>query len=188
MRARDDADVDLDDPTRADGLDLALLERAQQLRLDRHRQLADLVEHERAAVGLREEAGALRDRAGERTARVTEQLGVGELGGDRGAVEADERAIAARAARRGSATRSAPCRCRSRRGPAPRRRAARSAAPDRRRVATPARLRRARSRGCARGRRRARPGGADAPRPRARRWRAARRPRTASGDSPTRPP
>ena len=60
------------------------------------RQLADLVEDQRAAVGLREEAGAARGGAGERALDVAEQLGVGEVGGQRGAVEADERLVRAR--------------------------------------------------------------------------------------------
>ena len=93
---RDDAHVDLLDPARADGLDLAFLEDAEQLGLDRERQLADLVEDQRAAVGLREEALAGRGRAGERALHVPEQLRVGELGGQGGAVEADERLERAR--------------------------------------------------------------------------------------------
>ena len=44
----------------ADGPDRPLLERAQELRLQRERHLADLVEEERAAVRLDEEAGARR--------------------------------------------------------------------------------------------------------------------------------
>ena len=56
VRAGDDAHVDLLDAARADRLDLALLERAQQLGLHAERELADLVEDQRAAVGLGEEA------------------------------------------------------------------------------------------------------------------------------------
>jgi hypothetical protein len=41
---------------RAEPADLALLDGAQQLRLERRRRLGDLVEEERAAVGLLEEA------------------------------------------------------------------------------------------------------------------------------------
>ena len=43
---------------RADAADLALLERAQQLRLQIDRQLAELVEEQRAAVGLLEQTRA----------------------------------------------------------------------------------------------------------------------------------
>jgi len=41
--------VDLDRPRFADGHDLALFEEPQQLRLHVHRQVADLVEEERAS-------------------------------------------------------------------------------------------------------------------------------------------
>ena len=51
---RDDADVDLHGLVAADALERALLEDAQELDLDRRRDLADLVEEERAAVGLLE--------------------------------------------------------------------------------------------------------------------------------------
>ena len=46
----------------ADAADLARLERAQELRLQLERQLADLVEEHRAAVGGLEGADARRDR------------------------------------------------------------------------------------------------------------------------------
>ena len=58
----------------ADALELALLQDAQQLRLHLQRQLADLVEEQRAAVGQLEAAGSGRDRAGERAPLVPEQL------------------------------------------------------------------------------------------------------------------
>jgi hypothetical protein len=48
---RDDADVDVRALVRADPLDDAVLEHAQELRLERQRRVADLVEEERAAVG-----------------------------------------------------------------------------------------------------------------------------------------
>ena len=49
-----DADVDLDRLAAADRLDGAFLQRAQQLYLRRQRQLADLVEKQRAAGGFDE--------------------------------------------------------------------------------------------------------------------------------------
>src|SRR4029078_4900246 len=67
-------------------------ERAQELGLHGLGQLADLVEEQRAAVGLGEQAAARRRRAGERARRVAEQLAVGELVGDGRAVDRDERA------------------------------------------------------------------------------------------------
>src|SRR5690606_27987206 len=50
IRRRDDAHVDVDGLRRADGYDLALLQRAQQLHLQRGRHLGNLVEEERAAA------------------------------------------------------------------------------------------------------------------------------------------
>ena len=61
----DDADVDLLGLAVADAEDDALLQRAQELDLEVQRQLADLVEEERAPVGRLELAGARRDGAGE---------------------------------------------------------------------------------------------------------------------------
>ncbi len=63
VRRRDDAHVDLDRLVLADAADLVLLDRAEELRLEGERRLRDLVEEERAAVGLLEEALARRDRA-----------------------------------------------------------------------------------------------------------------------------
>ena len=57
----------------ADRLDLALLQRAQQLDLRGRRQFADLVEEQRAAVGLDELAGVLVGGAGEGAFLVAEQ-------------------------------------------------------------------------------------------------------------------
>ena len=55
---RDDAHVDLLRALRAERLELALLEHAQQLGLERRAHRADLVEEDRAAVGEREPAAA----------------------------------------------------------------------------------------------------------------------------------
>ena len=59
VRRRDDADVDLDVLRVAEAADRLLLQHAQQLHLEVERQLADLVEEERAAVGLLEEPAAI---------------------------------------------------------------------------------------------------------------------------------
>ena len=96
VRGRDHPHVDLLDARGADGLDLALLQDAEELRLEPDGELANLVEDEGPAVGLREEAAPGLRRAGERAARVAEQLGLGELLRDRAAVEAHERAVRAR--------------------------------------------------------------------------------------------
>ena len=68
-----------------------LLQDAQQLRLELERNVADLVEEERSAVGELEPADLLRDRAGERAALVAEELALEKPGGNRGAVHFDER-------------------------------------------------------------------------------------------------
>ena len=70
----DDADVDLDGVRVADALELALLQHAQQLRLQRRAHRPDLVEEERPLVRLLEASLARPDRAGERAADVAEEL------------------------------------------------------------------------------------------------------------------
>ena len=75
----------------AEPADLALLQHAKQLGLCPRRQLADLVEKQRAAVRLLEEPDARPNRARERAPRVAEQLGLDQLVGERGAVDRAER-------------------------------------------------------------------------------------------------
>ena len=58
----------------ADALELALLQHAQQLHLQRRAHRPDFVEEERAAVRLLEPALPVADGAGERAAHVAEQL------------------------------------------------------------------------------------------------------------------
>ena len=70
------------------GRTVALLERAQELGLQRERHLADLVEEERAAVGLLEEARRALLGVGERAAHVAEQLALEQRLGHRRAVDA----------------------------------------------------------------------------------------------------
>ena len=77
----------------ADLLHFARLERAQDLGLDRQRELADLVDEERAFVGLLEVPLPRLRGAGERPLRVAEQLRLRELARDRGGVEAHERLV-----------------------------------------------------------------------------------------------
>ena len=61
VRGGDEPHVDADRLDAADALELALLQRAQELHLHLDRDLADLVEEERAAVG-ELEAARLRGR------------------------------------------------------------------------------------------------------------------------------
>jgi hypothetical protein len=72
------------------------LEDAEQLGLDRERQLTDLVEEDGAAVALLEDADLLGGCPRERALFVPEQLTLGERLGQRGAVEDDQRAGRAR--------------------------------------------------------------------------------------------
>ena len=81
-------------PLAADAHHLAILHDAKQAYLRGKGELADLVEEQRAAVGLLEPALAPRRGAGERALLVAEQLRVDQLGGDRAAVDAAERPTA----------------------------------------------------------------------------------------------
>ena len=59
MRRRDDAHVDADRRLAADAVELAFGKDAQEPRLQRRRHVADLIEEQRAAVGLLEAPAAL---------------------------------------------------------------------------------------------------------------------------------
>ena len=82
---------------------VALLERAQELRLQRRGSSPISSRKQRAAVGRLEQAAPGGDGAGERAALVAEQLGLEQRLGQRRAVDRHERAVGARAARRGCA-------------------------------------------------------------------------------------
>src|SRR6185503_14152886 len=71
----------------SEGGDFALLDRSQELRLDRQRQLGDLVEKQRSAIRGTKVSGSGALRAGERSALVAEELRFGEIARKRGAVE-----------------------------------------------------------------------------------------------------
>ena len=116
---RDQPERGADRPSAADALDLALLDRAQQLGLQVELQIADLVEEQRAAVGQLELADALLQRAGERALLVAEQRALDQLARNRRHVDGDERAPRDAPIRDAAAAPAAPCRCRSRRGSAP---------------------------------------------------------------------
>src|SRR5207249_4064933 len=75
----------------------ALLEHAEELDLHVPRDLADLVEEQRAAVRGLEAAVARGRGTGECALLVAKQLGLEDRLGDRGAVDRDERALRARA-------------------------------------------------------------------------------------------
>ena len=94
LRGSDDAHVGLDRGAAADGGVFALLQHAQQARLRLHRHVADLVEEQRAALGLLEAAGGAGVGAGEGAALMAEQFGLNEVARDRRHVDGDERAVA----------------------------------------------------------------------------------------------
>ena len=82
----------LTDVVGADALDAALLQGAQQLDLHRHRHALDLVEEQRAAVGVLELADAAPRRAGEGADLVAEQFAVDQVLRQAAAVQRNEMA------------------------------------------------------------------------------------------------
>ena len=93
----------MDRPRSADPLHLGAVQRAQELGLEVERHLADLVEEERALVGLLEGPLAQPLGAGEGPLLVAEELALHEGLRDGRAVHRDERAVAARGERAWSA-------------------------------------------------------------------------------------
>ena len=92
VRRRDDPHVRLARLAAADRDVLAVLQDAEELRLERGREEPELVEEERPALGLREEARPRLLGAGERALLVPEQLRLGEVLRDGAHVERDVRA------------------------------------------------------------------------------------------------
>ena len=82
----------------ADPLELPLLEDAQQLGLERRRDLAHLVEEQGAPLGRLDPADLPLDRPGEGSSLVAEELALEERLGERGAVDRHERLAGPRAA------------------------------------------------------------------------------------------
>src|SRR5262245_9172166 len=91
VRGGDQPHVDADRLVAADALELLLLDRAEQLGLRLKGHVADLVEEQRAAVGGLELSLASRDRSGEGSLLVSEELALDELARQRCAVHLDER-------------------------------------------------------------------------------------------------
>jgi hypothetical protein len=90
VRRTDDAHVDTPDPLASERADLSGLEDAEKPRLEVERQLTHLVEEERSAVRLLEEAAVLVRGASEGTTRVAEQLARDERRRDRSRVHGHE--------------------------------------------------------------------------------------------------
>src|SRR5207245_7075124 len=74
----------------AQALELALLERAQELGLQLEGNIADFIQKQRPLVGQLEPSDLLRDRSREGAAFVSEQLALKEPGRNRPAVKLDE--------------------------------------------------------------------------------------------------
>src|SRR5262249_41186641 len=71
------------------------LERSEELRLERYRQLAYLVEEQRAAVRFLEEPLSVEKRAAEGASGVAEEFALDEVLRDRAAIHGDEWAVRA---------------------------------------------------------------------------------------------
>ena len=93
IRRCDDANVDGVRAVVADALVLALLQHAQQLALQIERNLADLVEEDRAAVGELETPDPIAMRARERAFHVAEELALEQLVRNRCAIDLHERPL-----------------------------------------------------------------------------------------------
>src|SRR5262249_27899517 len=90
MRRGNHPDIDLSGVRGSDPLERPLLQYTQQLCLQLRREIADLVEEQRAPMRQLETALAQRHRAGERAAFVTEQLALDECRRQCCAVHDDE--------------------------------------------------------------------------------------------------
>ena len=93
----DDAHVNPDGARAADAANLSLLKCAQEFRLHRNIQLANLVEEERALVGYLEESFLFGVRARERALLVAEEFGLKQVLVDGGAVDGLKHLVGARA-------------------------------------------------------------------------------------------
>ena len=112
---REDAHVHAARLGRADALEFAGLERAQQLRLQPLRNVGDFVQEERAAVGHFEAAHAVHLGVGEGALHVAEKLALEDALGQSAGIDRDQRAAWRAAKPNAGSAPPAPCRCRSRR-------------------------------------------------------------------------
>ena len=115
MRRGDDAYVRFQRRVAADAVILAVGQHPQQANLQVRRHVADLVQKQRAALGLLESPATRVLRAGERTALVPEQFGFEQVLGDSRGIDGHERAARPRAVPVQMRVRRAPCRCPTRR-------------------------------------------------------------------------
>jgi hypothetical protein len=85
VRCRNNADIDFDGIRSAEALELAFLEHAEEFDLNVERNFADLIQENGSMVGQLEAPNAAADRARKRPLLVTEQLGLDQTCGQRGA-------------------------------------------------------------------------------------------------------
>jgi len=97
VRGGQDPDLDRRALARAERPELAVLQDAEELGLDGHGDLGDLVEEDDPAVGLLEQARLVPVGPGEGALAIAEQLRFEEVLGDGGAVADDERLVLVRA-------------------------------------------------------------------------------------------
>src|SRR4051812_39140722 len=95
-RRGEDTDVDADPLVTADAADLEAFDRPEELGLERKIQVSDLVDEERSAVRLFEDAASRLDRSRESAPLVTEELRLDEARRNGSAVEDDEGPLRAR--------------------------------------------------------------------------------------------
>ena len=119
VRGREDAGVARNLLPAPNTLEAFLLKKAQKLHLDRRRQLADLIEEERAARGGLDVPFALRVGTRERAFLVAEEFALEQVLRDRVAVDGDERSAGLLRSGDGAPAPPFPCPCRFRPESAP---------------------------------------------------------------------
>src|SRR5678815_1923704 len=79
MRGGNDAHVDFARRPLTERVNLSLLQKPEQLGLERKRQVANLVEEQRSVLRRADQAGLVRHRAGKRAAAMTKQHALDQL-------------------------------------------------------------------------------------------------------------
>lgn len=97
MRGGDDSSVELLPGVRSEPTKLTSFKRAEELRLKVDGELANLIQEERAAARVLQDACLRIDRAGKRTSNVTKELRFDELRSDGAGVKDRERTVLPRA-------------------------------------------------------------------------------------------
>ena len=93
--SRDDPHVDVDGARAPEAFELPFLQDPQQLRLELNRQVPDLVEEQRSAMGQLEPPGLARMRARERAALTSEEFALDSVAGSAAQLSATNLPVAA---------------------------------------------------------------------------------------------